>query len=363
MRHIYTRYLELGCVRLLQRDLERRGIRSLQGFVMPRSSLYKLLTNPIYIGLIRHKTERYPGQHEGLMEKELWERVQAHLAYNRRGSKTQTRKTELSPLNGKLFDVSGEPLTSVHAKQNERRYRYYISQSLGNNPRSEAPSGWRLPGRELEQTLTRAARNMLDDRTTVMAVLHEAEIPPHQIKTIMSSFKTLDDETILETILTRAELAADGVTLTLSLFTPINEKAGSANEEHARSDEKDAPITHTKTIPMRIKRRGVEARLIIGDNAPAHIDPTMLRAIARAQTWLAEFLSGDMPSMAAIAKRDRIDTSALSRMLSLAFLAPDIIEAIIAGRQPADLTTQKLLRDITIPLDWTEQKQVLGFGI
>jgi site-specific DNA recombinase len=127
VRHIYTRYLELGCVRLLQRYLERRGIRSLQGFVIPRSSLYKLLTNPIYIGLIRHKTERYPGQHEALMDKELWERVQAHLAYNRRGSKTQPRKTELSPLNGKLFDVSGEPLTSVHAKQNERRYRYYIS--------------------------------------------------------------------------------------------------------------------------------------------------------------------------------------------------------------------------------------------
>jgi site-specific DNA recombinase len=226
-----------------------------------------------------------------------------------------------------------------------------------------------LPGCELEQTLTRAARELLDDRAAVMAALHEAEIPPHQMKTIMSSFKALDDETILETILTRVELAADGVTLTLSLFTPVNEKAAPmsgniapSSESEARDGDKDAPIILTKTIPMRIKRRGVEARLIIGDNAPTHIDPTLLRAIARAQTWLTEFLSGSVPSMAAIAKRNRVDTSALSRMLSLAFLAPDIIEAIIAGRQPADLTTQKLLRDVTIPLDWAEQKRALGFG-
>jgi hypothetical protein len=113
---------------------------------------------------------------------------------------------------------------------------------------------------------------------------------------------------------------------------------------------------------MRIKRRGVETRLIIGDSAPVRIDPTLLRAIARAQKWLADFLSGRMPSMAAIAKRDRVDSGALSHMLSLAFLAPDIVEAIIAGRQPADLTTQKLLREITLPLDWAEQKRALGFG-
>ena len=345
VRQIYREYLELGCVRLLQKHLVVRGIRSVKGQIISRSSLYKLLANPIYIGQIRHKDVCHPGQHEALMDQALWNQVQQHMAYNRKGSKTQSRKTERSVLTGKLFDVSGERLVPVHAKNRGRRYRYYISEGLSNAPKDESMSGWRLPAQELEQTIGKAALAILNDRDAVTAAMHEADVSMQQITVGLKAVGSINVETVTEHYIKRIELSADGVQLTLSLAPLLS----------------NASVHIIRGIPMRLKRRGVEARLIIGDTGPARIDPTMVRAIARARGWAEELLSGKVPSLTTIASRDGVDKGALSRMMNLAFLAPDIVDAIIAGRQPAELTTQKLLRQKNMPLDWAEQKRVLGF--
>ena len=89
VRHIFERYLELGTVRLLKRDLDRRGIVSAAkasrkgnirgGKSFSRGALYSLVSNPIYVGEIRHRSERHPGQHEAIVSRELWERVQRQL--------------------------------------------------------------------------------------------------------------------------------------------------------------------------------------------------------------------------------------------------------------------------------------------
>ena len=92
VRFIYERYLELGCVRQLSRELHehgivskvrisKKGVRS-GGCRFSRGALYELLANPIHIGEIRHKQERYPGQHEAIVPHELWERVQQRLRLN-----------------------------------------------------------------------------------------------------------------------------------------------------------------------------------------------------------------------------------------------------------------------------------------
>ena len=115
MRHIFERYLELGSVRLLKRDLDQRGIvsgvkvskngKQRGGKPFSRGALYHLLSNPIYLGEIRHKNERHPGQHEAIVSRELWERVQERLR-DRAVRRGEGRKTEAprSPLAGKLFD-------------------------------------------------------------------------------------------------------------------------------------------------------------------------------------------------------------------------------------------------------------------
>src|SRR5258707_2551501 len=89
VKHIYERYLELGSVRLLRNDFKRReivskvrvsknGVRS-GGRQFSRGALYELLSNPIYLGEIRHKKERHPGQHQPMVSRELSEKVQLRL--------------------------------------------------------------------------------------------------------------------------------------------------------------------------------------------------------------------------------------------------------------------------------------------
>jgi site-specific DNA recombinase len=120
VRHIYQRYLKLGCVRQLSEELEQRGIVSKVrvsrngiksgGCRFSRGALYELLANPIYIGEIRHKLERHPGQHEPILPKEIWERVQRRLNENAARGRGSANRSIASPLAGKLFDADGQPL-------------------------------------------------------------------------------------------------------------------------------------------------------------------------------------------------------------------------------------------------------------
>src|ERR1700687_759338 len=105
---------------------------------------------------------------------------------------------------------------------------------------------------------------------------------------------------------------------------------------------------------MLMKRRGVELRLVVGNRngAAPKVDLTLLKAVSRARRWFAEISSGKEPSLARIAAREGIAIGYVSRLIRLAFLAPDIIEAIVEGRRPSDLTTQALTRHIGIPIEW-----------
>ena len=140
MREIFRRYLELGSVRLLMEDLNRRGIRSKVrvakngkrsgGNPFFRGALYVLLSNPIYIGEIRHKGVRHPGLHEPIVDRELWDKTQLLLRSQAVRGASRATKSAASPLTGRLFDESGQSLTPSHAVKGERRYRYYVSRNL-----------------------------------------------------------------------------------------------------------------------------------------------------------------------------------------------------------------------------------------
>ena len=115
---------------------------------------------------------------------------------------------------------------------------------------------------------------------------------------------------------------------------------------------------------MQVKRRGHEMRLVIEGEGVSHsnADPILVKTIARAHAWSEELLSGRAISMAEIASRSGVSDSYVRKLLPLAFLSPDIVAIIMVGRQPPHLTTQMLIRQIDIPLDWQEQKQALGFA-
>ena len=145
------------------------------------------------------------------------------------------------------------------------------------------------------------------------------------------------------------ELRQDGIRPTLSLASLVVPEVDSK------------AVTIVRDIPMQMKRRGVGMRLIIGDTGPARMDRALLKTIVRAHKWFNELVSGRVHSMAEIASREGVDKSYVSRVMTLAFLAPDIAESIVAGRQPVDLSVEKLTKRIDLPLDWAQQRQLLGF--
>ena len=160
----------------------------------------------------------------------------------------------------------------------------------------------------------------------------------------------------LSTLVERAELHQDGIRLSLRLpITTAGNPAASA-------------MTHmsiTRQIPLRVRRRGNEMRLIIGgSSAPApRVDAALLKATARARRWFNDLVSGRAASMVEIGRREGIGKRYVSRMIRLAFLAPAIIECIAEGRQPPELTAQFLSTGRgNLPLSWQAQGELLGLA-
>src|SRR5262249_37833111 len=149
--------------------------------------LYAVLSNPLYIGEVRQRGVRHPGQHQAIVERELWDKVQEHLLERARRRRLHVVKVEPSPLMGKLFDPSGAGLTPSHARTGARRYRYYISRGLTIGPARRVPDGWRLPAPEIERTVAAAAQQLLTDEPAIATAVEEAGVAADGIPSILET--------------------------------------------------------------------------------------------------------------------------------------------------------------------------------
>ena len=117
------------------------------------------------------------------------------------------------------------------------------------------------------------------------------------------------------------------------------------------------------TTPVAFRRRGVEMRLVLPgvaiQNDRARCDPTLIKAIARGRAWFAELAAGRARSLRELAERDGITRRYIRRLVDLAFLSPELVEVILHGRQPVELTATRLT-ELDLPLDWTDQRSLLA---
>jgi site-specific DNA recombinase len=373
VKGIFERYLELGSVRLLASDLRQRGIvssarvskrRSTRGGrEFSRGALYHLLCNPIYVGEIRHKSDRYPGQHEAIVSRDLWDRVQRQLR-DRRARSCEGRKTEApsSPLACKLFDESGEPLYVQGAAKGQRRYRYYVSKTLVRGSSEDSEQGWRISAPEIEQRVVAAARAALGDQSAIAIALEASGGDPNRLPTVLKSAHAWSDRlassnesaAALGELIERVQLSRESLRLALKLPLGLTETYDVANP---------VDLKLSRLVPMQMKRRGVEMRIVLeGTSAPNPVDLPLLKAVARARRWTNELVSGKVQSIGELARREGLDGRSVRRLIPLGFLSPRIVEAIVEGRQPVDLTLEAPTRRIDLPLLWSAQHQLLGMN-
>jgi site-specific DNA recombinase len=367
VRFIFQRYTELKSVRLLKQELDHRGVVSkvrigkngleMGGKAYSRGKLYKLLSNPTYIGQIRHIKDCYPGQHQPIIDSDLWEKTRQLLRAHTFRSAKAGGQPRLSPLAGRLFDENGQPLTGRHAVKKGRRHRYYVSRRLlSEGANGTANHGWRLPASEIERTVAVAAGAILEDKSALVTAINERGIESDRIISIVegaaiwiTKLRSEVPAEALAVLIDRVDLARDGLKLKLRL--PI-------------SKDSVEMLTLERFVPLTMKKRGVELKLVIQNepSSPSNVDRVLLKTIARAHRWFDQLVSGEATSLNAIAAREGLNYRFVGKIVRLALLAPEIVEAISEGRQPPELSAELLTKHLALPLDWDDQKRFLNLA-
>lgn len=368
VRNIYQRYLALGCVSLLQQELASANIRtpfrsSRTGKInggrhFSRGHLYRILTSPVYIGRIVHRDQVYPGQHPAIIEPEQWEAVQNRMTENRQGHARQRSMPSDSLLTGLIYDEQGLRMIPSHSRKQSKRFRYYVTEKLITDGRANTPSGIRLPALEIEALVINRVRDWLVDPAVVLESL--GDIEPADIQEILSaaelSKKGFDSEPSIvyrsvRTLVERVIVESDRVRITLS--------------PHNLLSENRLPECQTELIvPAQITRCGMAMRLVIrGDGVIQRqvLDQGLINLMGKAHDWLGRLTSGKARRALEIANEEGVTTSYVLRTIQLAFLAPDIVRAILDGTQPATLTLTNLKQNIPLPIDWSEQRKLFEF--
>ncbi|WP_246675082.1 recombinase family protein [Mesorhizobium sp. B2-5-3] len=375
VRHLFARYLTLKSVRDLVDEAASDGLstRSRQrkdgsvAVIMPfgRGNLYHLLSNPIYVGKIRHKDQVYDGEHEPIVTSATFEEAQALLASQAPRRRSQSNVTQPHLLTGLLFDEAGEKLRSVHANKQGVRYRYYVSKQFVDE-RRKGSEGWRLPAPALESVVEHRLNRILSDQSQlsdwirqwaeageVQSAIRRAE----ELRACWASGTADAKRSMLQKIVRKITLKPGSLTIELdrrSLSELVLDRTLPPN---------DGAQVASIECPIGMKRRGVETRIVLtdGSNSSREPDGALIDLLRRAHLYLHQLTDGAIRSLTDVAMLNGTDTSEVSRLLPFAFLAPKIAANIIAGDQPVELTAHRLSRLSDLPLAWTDQAALLGF--
>ena len=385
VRSIFRRYGELGSVRALRRRLLADGVTSkrrvrhdghvMGGHPLHRGALYYLLRNRLYRGEIVHQDTSYPGQHEAIVDAALWDQVQARLAAHTNGPR-RAGPRQPSLLTGLVVDAEGEGLTPSHAVKSGRRYRYYVSRHLITEGQRPDRRGWRLPAADLERLVVARLRAWLGTAAAVTALLEGDPRDAAAYATLITHATRLATHwprlapaaatTYLHACIRRVVIRPDRLTLEIDgaqaletlLASPERVPLKTPRRDHAPSGR---PIT--LAIPAVLTRAGLSMRLVVpGARHDTHADPCLIRLLWRAFTIHDRLTQPPARTLPQIAAAEQVSASYVTRLLRLRYLAPDIVAAIVEGRQPAALTATTLMHDTRLPVAWAAQRARLGFA-
>lgn len=372
VRYIFRRYLELGSGELLYRELRAKGVvskvrvartgRQLGGNPFSRGALNSLLQNRLYIGDVVYKGVSYPGQHEGVVDRDLFDQVQAIMEKNRRLKQDRPKTTQAFPLTALIFDDRGNPMTPSHSQKahGSRRYRYYISRALRDGRRAEAGSIPRVPAQPVEDIVFESLRRLLGRAGDSAANTN------------------LDRVADIRGAVRRIEVGANAITLRIdpdALEECAAVERHQPNRERAALDQLQARLGAGTTVAsdrdgivvtvlIRAKFRGGQHHIVsvngtLDATRFARPDRAMVKALVRAHAWLKLILDGSVGSIDELARTVGQDPGYTRRVLRLAFLSPDLTASVLDGRQPEHVSLTDML-EADVNLSWHDQAQLFA---
>jgi site-specific DNA recombinase len=327
VRYIFKRYLELQSFGKLVEDLDARSIVTKRrdtkvrkyngGIPFTYGPLAHFLKNRLYIGEIGHKDKWFPGEHAAIVDRKTFEQVQQLLGSKSAGQKAHRTASE-ALLMGKLYDDRGNRMSPSFSTNNGVRYRFYVSSALLRGRKAEAGAVGRLAAQAIEDAVVQAVRNHLptDD--------------------------PIDDAQFLDRHLSRIELNKNE--LIISLKPP----------EQNHADECDAALRIR--LPWS---PASSAQLSSFNPTPPNYreepDLKALQAIVRARHWASELVNATYASVDELAANAKLNSKVVRNELRLAFLAPEILDAILNGKPGCSLPDLRRIAAIS----WRSQRSEL----
>lgn len=355
VRHIMQRYIESSSANALIEQLERDGVRTkIQhrvsgphrgGIPFRRGSLFWLLKNPVYRGMIVHKGTCHPGEHDAIVDEQLWDAVQARLAQKAPSRKRPTNDHQDALLRGLISDPHGRPVVPTFSCKGTRRYRYYETRK--DIVRADKVRTTRFPMPHLDAHIVDNLRQLLGDEHALrrLAGLTDAAGLEALRKGALNLLATSGNEQMIRTLVKAVNVQNDYLLLNLdpSTLMPGNETGD---------------WIHKLPLPKRKPLNEVRLRIDPEGTAVGQVNAPLMRLLQEAfQVRELVTNSPDLP-LAEIAKREGRCRKQMTKLLKVSWISPRIMEAIFEGRQPASLTRNRLL-NIELPLEWKAQEQLL----
>jgi site-specific DNA recombinase len=357
VRHIFRRYLDLGSLNLLLTDLRRTGVktklrplsngRTIGGIPFTRGPLAAFLRNRFYIGEVRYKGEVFPGEQPAILDRALFDTVQTKLD-QQRTNHAKTRQQSQSLLMGRIFDDRGNRMTPSYAVKNAIRYRYYISAALIQGQPDKAAKLKRVPASEIEKLILSAVRKHLAGKPLTKV---EAE-----------GSHSLNDTELISTYVARVDVKRDHLAIQLSARSERDSEGQGCRQS---AEHRDSPVlvVSWKKTPSKRPRE-----IIIPASTSSHHDPRPIRAetraklvtaIAKGRLWLDQLIAGKVRNVEQIAAREECSIRQVNRTITLAFIAPTLVQAVVDGRLPRGIGVATV-RDF--PAEWNRQYERLGLA-
>ncbi len=339
VRKIFADYLRLGSIGELAAALDQEGVRprprklgsgkiiAAERFMV--GPLAHMLKNRFYVGEIAYRGEIHKGEHEPILDRDLFDAVQASLAEGAIKRKL-TRSRSSSMLVGLLFDDRGNPMSPSHANKKGVRYRYYVSHALLQNRKSEAGTVSRVSTPDIEQLICDAVRAKLNANDGAC------------------------DRDLIRARIDRIIIESNRIAIT------FREPELNADLSHSESAPNRLTELTIPFAPKLIPRKGVVHAPINQGTIDSETREALLKAIARSRGWMETILSDKTASFDAIASSEDLAERHVRRLSVLAFLSPKVIQAIADGAVPSGVTVSSLTQ--ALPHAWADQERLLGFS-
>jgi DNA invertase Pin-like site-specific DNA recombinase len=381
VRWIFQRYLEIKSFPRISRELAQMGVvrRSriskrghlVQGRGICGGAVLNMLRNPLYVGDVRNKGHVYPGLHEGIVTRELWDEVQA-LRARRTRAKVVEKYTDL--LRDLMFDSHGRTMGVYRDHRYRQVRRYYIS-NQSEWGRRHGVRRIRTKAEPLEQLIVAAITAMLSDRERLRAMLLRLGIVDGTLNKLAAAgavsaklfdrFTIKQAQTVLRALIDRIELSSTLIKIVvrtpelprLLVWNGVGFFRGDT-EAWSRPHVTDIIDVPSNSICMK---RELTLLLKRPDHANgAKPNPRLVRLLQKARQAQSVLDERSMWHVNELASRIGCHPKKFTSLVRLNYLAPDIIASILDGTQPAHINCETL-RTYNLPMDWSLQRKLLGF--